>query len=108
MSHAIRCRSPLFNVYTLSLLGALPITAQARAAFDLSFDQGRFSDRAGGFPPLRRHARRGQAGASAETGWRRDRKSTRLNSSHVAISYAVFCLTKKPLMPVMVSIGSRV
>src|SRR5439155_18846815 len=28
--------------------------------------------------------------------WRgRDRKSTRLNSSHVAISYAVFCLKKK-------------
>src|SRR5690625_7094319 len=26
-----------------------------------------------------------------------DRKSTRLNSSHVAISYAVFCLTKKTL-----------
>src|SRR5690625_2673049 len=25
----------------------------------------------------------------------RDRKSTRLNSSHVAIPYAVFCLTKK-------------
>src|SRR5690625_6487730 len=25
----------------------------------------------------------------------RDRKSTRLNSSHVAISYAVFCLQKK-------------
>src|SRR3989442_5704955 len=25
----------------------------------------------------------------------RDRKSTRLNSSHVRISYAVFCLTKK-------------
>src|SRR5690625_6481808 len=32
------------------------------------------------------------------TGWIRlelDRKSTRLNSSHVAISYAVFCLKKK-------------
>src|SRR5690625_1687790 len=29
------------------------------------------------------------------TGARRDRKSTRLNSSHVAISYAVFCLKKK-------------
>src|SRR5690625_5608714 len=29
-------------------------------------------------------------------GWRAlDRKSTRLNSSHVAISYAVFCLKKK-------------
>src|SRR5207253_9669961 len=29
------------------------------------------------------------------TATRRDRKSTRLNSSHVAISYAVFCLKKK-------------
>src|SRR5207253_11180577 len=28
-------------------------------------------------------------------GPRKDRKSTRLNSSHVAISYAVFCLKKK-------------
>src|SRR5690606_4338853 len=27
--------------------------------------------------------------------WKRDRKSTRLNSSHVNISYAVFCLTKR-------------
>src|SRR5699024_11516284 len=27
--------------------------------------------------------------------WQRDRKSTRLNSSHVSISYAVFCLKKK-------------
>src|SRR5207253_10770982 len=27
--------------------------------------------------------------------WQEDRKSTRLNSSHVAISYAVFCLKKK-------------
>src|SRR5690625_5700301 len=27
--------------------------------------------------------------------WQQDRKSTRLNSSHVAISYAVFCLKKK-------------
>src|SRR5690348_4352212 len=26
--------------------------------------------------------------------WRRDRKSTRLNSSHPSISYAVFCLKK--------------
>src|SRR5437660_1844980 len=34
---------------------------------------------------------------TSTTTWRRrrDRKSTRLNSSHVAISYAVFCLKKK-------------
>src|SRR2546427_1552611 len=30
-----------------------------------------------------------------EAGQRRDRKSTRLNSSHSQISYAVFCLKKK-------------
>src|SRR5438067_7621038 len=29
------------------------------------------------------------------TGLAKDRKSTRLNSSHVSISYAVFCLKKK-------------
>src|SRR2546426_1840195 len=28
-------------------------------------------------------------------GFRQDRKSTRLNSSHLVISYAVFCLKKK-------------
>src|SRR2546422_8321888 len=32
---------------------------------------------------------------TASTGWRTDRKSTRLNSSHGYISYAVFCLKKK-------------
>src|SRR5438034_1884783 len=31
----------------------------------------------------------------AESGSDRDRKSTRLNSSHTVISYAVFCLKKK-------------
>src|SRR5689334_24491479 len=31
----------------------------------------------------------------AEPGWEEDRKSTRLNSSHSSISYAVFCLKKK-------------
>src|SRR5256885_10441305 len=29
----------------------------------------------------------------------RDRKSTRLNSSHLVISYAVFCLKKKKKLP---------
>src|SRR5207253_6223257 len=34
-------------------------------------------------------------GDPVKTGETLDRKSTRLNSSHVAISYAVFCLKKK-------------
>src|SRR5256885_9678950 len=33
--------------------------------------------------------------SSAARRWARDRKSTRLNSSHLVISYAVFCLKKK-------------
>src|SRR5438874_7662264 len=33
----------------------------------------------------------------------RDRKSTRLNSSHVEISYAVFCLKKKKISTIVVS-----
>src|SRR5690349_24078695 len=33
--------------------------------------------------------------AAEQGGQQRDRKSTRLNSSHVEISYAVFCLKKK-------------
>src|SRR5207253_405740 len=37
----------------------------------------------------------GQAKCTYGTGAFIDRKSTRLNSSHVAISYAVFCLKKK-------------
>src|SRR5207253_10841114 len=36
-----------------------------------------------------------EAHAASPSRARRDRKSTRLNSSHVAISYAVFCLKKK-------------
>src|SRR3712207_8919945 len=54
------------------------------------------------FPPRFREARKGAdlaeglpvlLGAIADVG--RDRKSTRLNSSHANISYAVFCLKKK-------------
>src|SRR3712207_7339756 len=55
--------------------------------------------------PARRVGRAGQRlldldraqrhGASFGTGPSRDRKSTRLNSSHANISYAVFCLKKK-------------
>src|SRR2546427_8377024 len=49
----------------------------------------------------RARLRRRRAEANAGGGWfvrgegRRDRKSTRLNSSHSQISYAVFCLKKK-------------
>src|SRR5690349_22651361 len=37
----------------------------------------------------------GQHGDAERDAEHRDRKSTRLNSSHVEISYAVFCLKKK-------------
>src|SRR5579872_4399769 len=48
----------------------------------------------------KRHARRKPAGGNvaqhlAVSRIDQDRKSTRLNSSHVRISYAVFCLKKK-------------
>src|SRR6266540_5672286 len=44
--------------------------------------------------PLQRGGERevGRRGARRQRG---DRKSTRLNSSHITISYAVFCLKKK-------------
>src|SRR3712207_8439024 len=37
----------------------------------------------------------------------RDRKSTRLNSSHANISYAVFCLKKKKLLYVWIAAHGR-
>src|SRR5437879_8509038 len=54
--------------------------------------QGRLQDRVGrpADPRRRGEDRRRRRGADA-----RDRKSTRLNSSHRCISYAVFCLKKK-------------
>src|SRR3712207_7335276 len=50
--------------------------------------------RPGGRGARRRRLRRG----GADDGGFRDRKSTRLNSSHANISYAVFCLKKKKLL----------
>src|SRR5947207_5935720 len=38
-------------------------------------------------------------GNPAQTAIGEDRKSTRLNSSHTVISYAVFCLKKKKVVP---------
>src|SRR5688500_19078015 len=42
--------------------------------------------------------RRSGCGAGARVESHGDRKSTRLNSSHLVISYAVFCLKKKNLI----------
>src|SRR5438105_10106830 len=77
------------EIYTLSLHDALPICAAAGAAcHDCCGIHGEdaVSAVAGVF------ARRGDRRRQARLG---DRKSTRLNSSHEWISYAVFCLKKK-------------
>src|SRR3712207_8821201 len=41
------------------------------------------------------HPQEGHRGALSDANGLEDRKSTRLNSSHANISYAVFCLKKK-------------
>src|SRR5256885_5139535 len=68
------------EIYTLSLHDALPISRGS-------------SDRERCRWPA--PCRTWQAADSAEA--RQDRKSTRLNSSHLVISYAVFCLKKKKI-----------
>src|SRR5438874_3239404 len=74
--------STITEIYTLSLHDALPISLRAMYwgldRFQRSRSLHRFKEK---FGPR----------------WedRTDRKSTRLNSSHVEISYAVFCLKKK-------------
>src|SRR5207244_11737586 len=47
--------------------------------------------------PIRHHLRRNRPLGLRHTAYVRDRKSTRLNSSHQIISYAVFCLKKKKI-----------
>src|SRR5205085_11777451 len=99
---------PPTNIYTLSLHDALPIFhGAARETIWRQSDlwEGwlpRRSDRAdarAGNGLLRDRRRRSRARDDADRGDRRgrlgDRKSTRLNSSHSQISYAVFCLKKK-------------
>src|SRR2546430_11027002 len=73
------------EIYTLSLHDALPIL------YEGEFDRGGAADR--GRATAARRARR--HGSCGNRGAGRDRKSTRLNSSHSQISYAVFCLKKK-------------
>src|SRR5437870_10995155 len=71
--------SPSPEIYTLSLHDALPISSRATATLSAHRDRARLRS----------------WGLAGSQGGCRDRKSTRLNSSHVAISYAVFCLKKK-------------
>src|SRR3712207_7144610 len=75
------------EIYTLSLHDALPISPRERARWGGAHLPPPHGDEARGGrrvrPLPRPPARRG------------DRKSTRLNSSHANISYAVFCLKKK-------------
>src|SRR5437773_5107590 len=75
------------EIYTLSLHDALPIylkTAQANAAAFMP----RFTELLKGERDNVRKYALWQLNGE-------DRKSTRLNSSHITISYAVFCLKKK-------------
>src|SRR5258705_11926493 len=76
------------EIYTLSLHDALPISRRGTR-------DGR--ERRGVEACTRsRSSRAAQAGAAQGCcAVARDRKSTRLNSSHLGISYAVFCLKKK-------------
>src|SRR6266480_1509716 len=68
------------EIYTLSLHDALPIRARCRARSEPR-------TYAAGLPAALRCSDSPPPPA--------DRKSTRLNSSHMSISYAVFCLKKK-------------
>src|SRR3712207_8063740 len=87
------------EIYTLSLHDALPILTNRAAQANRSPDHRRTH-----LPRRRRHTASAGPVAPAATPpcperphHRRpaDRKSTRLNSSHANISYAVFCLKKK-------------
>src|SRR3712207_7667669 len=83
-------RSTLFPYTTLFRSGVDPAHA---AVFEDAL-AGVAAGRAGEFGFVVGVDRVGQAEALREHG-AEDRKSTRLNSSHANISYAVFCLKKK-------------
>src|SRR5256885_15397636 len=79
------------EIYTLSLHDALPICrADCRRDEPTSGRQGLRGDR-----DVARRPRLHAAQPRLADGGALDRKSTRLNSSHLVISYAVFCLKKK-------------
>src|SRR3712207_8753039 len=85
------------DIYTLSLHDALPIY-RAAAVGRAGRRRVLLGDRHRHDEPRVRHACGRAAHPAVEAGHARraaDRKSTRLNSSHANISYAVFCLKKK-------------
>src|SRR3712207_8144981 len=77
------------EIYTLSLHDALPIWDGA------ALDRWPLVARQSGGSRPARAGPRGPDRLSARGSRPSDRKSTRLNSSHANISYAVFCLKKK-------------
>src|SRR2546430_136410 len=83
------------EIYTLSLHDALPISARPRAGAAAGPRSSiHTAPRAA---PCRHSTAAGSGGAPARVPAPGDRKSTRLNSSHSQISYAVFCLKKKKI-----------
>src|SRR5947208_7171140 len=84
------------EIYTLSLHDALPIS-EGKEGGEVQEEE---SEQISGpeSTSLRVPARDHQAVAHLSA--RLDRKSTRLNSSHQIISYAVFCLKKKKIQQV--------
>src|SRR5438034_7604977 len=83
------------QIYTLSLHDALPISVDATADFGATGDRGSPLPGRGRRGARPRRADRARGVRARARPRRRDRKSTRLNSSHTVISYAVFCLKKK-------------
>src|SRR5436305_3847356 len=85
---------PTTQIYTLSLHDALPIYKDNTTVIDGSGDAAAISGRV---KEIRSQIEKTTSDYDREKLQERlaDRKSTRLNSSHVRISYAVFCLKKK-------------
>src|SRR3712207_7883284 len=89
------------EIYTLSLHDALPISLAVGVAYALGRELfGRWSGLLGATILAASYtqvwwARHPSSEVTSQLFILADRKSTRLNSSHANISYAVFCLKKK-------------